>query len=229
MRMDDLNWMDVEKYLQQDDRLMLVVGATEQHGYLSLTTDCKIPQAMADAASQKTGVLVAPSLNFGVSPYFTTYPGTISLRVSTFLDVIEDVIRCLYGYGFRRILVVNGHGGNAPANLRLAELVNELEGLQVTFYSWWQSHSVEQLGIQHNMKLFHAGWMEAFAFTRVAELPQGEKVPAKFVGVMNAEQTRAACGDGVFGGYYDAPAELMDELFNVCVEDILHLLEFGQA
>jgi creatinine amidohydrolase len=152
MRIEELNWMDVEKYLLQDDRLMLVVGATEQHGYLSLATDNNIPLAMADAASQKTGILVAPPLNFGVSPYFTTYPGTISLRVSTFLDVIEDMIRSVYGYGFRRILVVNGHGGNAPASLRLAELGNELSGLQTVFYSWWQSHSVEQLGIKYHMK-----------------------------------------------------------------------------
>ena len=77
MRLEDLNWMDVEKYLQQEDRLMLVIGATEQHGYLSLLTDIKIPLALADSASQATGVLVAPPLNFGVSPYFLAYPGHI--------------------------------------------------------------------------------------------------------------------------------------------------------
>ena len=43
MRFEDLNWMDVEEYLEQDDRLMIVVGATEQHAYLSLLTDTKIP------------------------------------------------------------------------------------------------------------------------------------------------------------------------------------------
>ncbi len=57
MRIEDLNWMDVEKYLQQEDRLMMVIGASEQHGYLSLLTDIKIPLAMADSASQATGVL----------------------------------------------------------------------------------------------------------------------------------------------------------------------------
>src|ERR1041384_6831047 len=78
MRLEDLNWTDVEKYLQQEDRLMLVTGATEQHGYLSLLTDIKIPLALADAASQTTGVLVAPPLNFGVSPYLLSYPRTLS-------------------------------------------------------------------------------------------------------------------------------------------------------
>src|SRR4029079_12006480 len=126
MRFEDLNWMDVESYLQTDDRLMLVTGACEQHGYLSLLTDSKIPLALAGAASQQTGVLVGPALHFGISPYFTTYPGTITLRAQTYLAIISAVVRSLHACGFRRLLFVNGHGGNAPAQGVLAELVNEL-------------------------------------------------------------------------------------------------------
>jgi creatinine amidohydrolase len=100
MRIEDLNWMDVEGYLQHDDRLMLVVGACEQHGYLSLLSDVKIPLALADAASQQSRVLVAPSVNFGSSPYFLTYPGTLSLRLSTLMDVVEDIVRSAVGQGF---------------------------------------------------------------------------------------------------------------------------------
>src|SRR5512136_79556 len=97
MRIDDLNWMDVENYLRQDDRLILVIGACEQHGYLSLLTDIKIPLALADAASQQAGVLVAPPLNYGASPYFTAYPGTFSLRLSTLLEAVEDIVRSAHG------------------------------------------------------------------------------------------------------------------------------------
>src|SRR3972149_1386738 len=130
MRLEELNWMDVENYLAQDDRIILVLGATEQHGYLSLLTDVKIPQALADAASASTGVLIAPPLNFGVSPYFATYPGTISLRTSTFLAVVEDIVQSLYGVGFRRIFIMNGHGGNSGGPTRLTELANEMDGLK---------------------------------------------------------------------------------------------------
>jgi len=108
MRLDDLNWMDVENYLKTDDRLMIVLGACEEHGYLSLLTDSKIPLALADTASEQTGVLVAPPLHFGVSPYFADYPGTLSLRVQTFLAVIEDLTRSVYAQGFKRLLFVNG-------------------------------------------------------------------------------------------------------------------------
>ena len=70
MRFNELNWFDIEQYLNEDDRVMIVVGACEQHGYLSMLTDVKIPLAIADAASTKTNVLVAPPVNFGASPYF---------------------------------------------------------------------------------------------------------------------------------------------------------------
>src|SRR5512146_3266402 len=105
MRIDELNWMDVENYLKTDTRLMLILGACEQHGYLSLMADIKIPQAIADAASQRIRVLSAPPLNFGISPYFGAYPGNISLRLKTFLSVIEDMVRGLYKQGFRHLVI----------------------------------------------------------------------------------------------------------------------------
>ena len=66
MRFEDLSWLDVEKYLKSENRLIMVFGACEQHGYLSLLTDSKIPLALADAASQKTGVLIATIVNYGI-------------------------------------------------------------------------------------------------------------------------------------------------------------------
>jgi len=226
MRMEDLNWMDVESYLQHDARVMLVLGSCEQHGYLSLLTDARIPLALADAAGRQTGVLVAPPLNFGVSPYFLAYPGTISLRASTFASAVEDVARSLYGHGFRRMLILNGHGGNIPARVGLVEVANQLSGLKFSWYDWWQSHSVEQMAMQHGLKSYHAGWIEAFPFTRVADLPDGEKTPVSPKGILNAAETRAAYGDGVFGGPYSQSDEIMHELFAVALQDILYLLEF---
>ncbi len=56
MQFEDFNWMGIEDYLKQDNRVILVLGACEQHGYLSLMTDTKIPLALAEAASDATGV-----------------------------------------------------------------------------------------------------------------------------------------------------------------------------
>lgn len=226
MRIEDLNWMDVENYLTQDDRLMLVLGATEQHGYLSLLSDVKIPLALADTASHQTGVLVAPPVNFGCSPYFLEYPGTLSLRLTTLLDVMEDLVRSAFRQGFRRFLLLNGHGGNDPVRGRMYELVNDLVGLHIAWYSWWQAQSVQQVASVHGLKPSHANWLEAFPFTRITDLPEGEKQPPFVPGLMNAAEARQVYGDGSFGGYYWASDEVMEELFRAALADILQLLKF---
>ena len=227
MRFEELNWFDVQSYLEQDDRLILVIGSCEQHAYLSLLTDVKIPLALAEAASQKTNVLVAPPVNFGVSPYFLAYPGTLSIRVTTLLDLVEDLIRSAYRQGFRKFLILNGHGGNDPVRGRLYELANQLPGIRLSWYAWWTSHSVEQVAQKHGLKPSHANWLEAFPFTAVAELPRGEKNPPYIPGLMDADQAREVYGDGQFGGAYQADETVMHEMFAACLQDVLKLLEFA--
>ncbi len=226
MRFEDLNWMDVEEYIKSDDRLILILGATEQHGYLSLLTDVRIPLALADAASQASGVLIAPPLNFGCSPYFLAYPGTISLRVSTLISAVEDIVRSAYTAGFRRILILNGHGGNIPARTQLAEICEQLPGIQLRWYDWWLSHSVENVGVKHGIKPAHANWLEAFPFTIVGDMPESAKIPPSVPGIMDPKTARKVYGDGSFGGAYTANEEIMHELFQVCLEDLLQLLKF---
>jgi creatinine amidohydrolase len=227
MRFEDLNWMDVENYLKADDRLILIVGACEQHGYLSLMTDIKIPLALADAASERTGVPVAPPLNFGISPYFAKYPGTLSLRTQTFLAVIDDLVRWVYAQGFKRLLFVNGHGGNQPATALLNELVNELAGLKVDWYSWWNAPSVTAVAASAGLVSNHAAWIEAFSFCRVADLPEGVKPAATAPRLLNADETRALYGDGVFGGPYSAPDDVMQKIFDAAVGDVVEKLRFA--
>ncbi len=209
MRIEELNWMDVEAYLKHDDRLILVVGACEQHGYLSLLSDVKIPLALADAASQQTGVLVAPPVNFGSSPYFLTYPGTFSLRLSTLMDAVEDIVRSAYGQGFKRILILNGHGGNNGLKARLTELANILPGLKMQWYAWWMAHSVEEVAIRHELKPSHANWLEAFPFTIVADLPEGEKTPPHVPSdILDAPSARKVYGGWVFWRHVPGTSEI---------------------
>ncbi len=226
MRFEDCSWFDVEKYLKEEDRLMLVLGACEQHGYLSLLSDVKIPLALADAASQKSGVLVAPVVNYGVSPYFLDYPGSFSLRATTFLDLVEDLVRSAYHQGFHRLLFLNGHGGNDPARARLYELANELPQLRLSWYAWWQAHSVEIVATKHGLRSFHAGWIEAFPFTRLGELPEGEKLQPSIPGLANSRQARELYQDGVFGGPYQVDEAIMSEVFSAALADVLQSLKF---
>lgn len=226
MRLEECNWFDIENYLKNDDRLMLVLGACEQHGYLSLLTDAKIPLALADAASQASGVVVAPPLNFGCSPYFMAYPGTLSLRVSTLLDLVEDLVLSAYRHGFRRVLVLNGHSGNSAACNRLFELADRCTNLHLSWYEWWDSQAVQEVARCHELKSYHASWLEAFPFTRVCDLPTGSKPPVYISGILGAQESRQIYGDGVLGGSYQVDAEIMEEIFAAALADVVQMLKF---
>jgi len=225
MRFEDLNWMDMQTYLERDDRVMLVLGACEQHGYLSLATDIRIPFAIADAASALAGVPVAPAMPFGISPYFLSYPGTISLRPQTLLQVVRDVVESLYGQGFRGFLILNGHGGNAPAQAELYQLCNERADLRLQWFTWWTSEHVAKITEKHGFKIFHGGAGEAFRFTRVADLSQGEKTPVVSLGLLSANEVRERLGDGVFGGPYQIEDHALQEVFDIAVTEVVHLLD----
>src|ERR1700756_904887 len=107
--------MQLEEYLQQDDRVVLPIGSTEQHAYLSLETDNILAERVSAEAAEPLGVLVLPALPYGLTPSFAAFPGSPSLRLGTFVAVLRDLLDSLHGQGFRRFLVVNGHGGNLPA------------------------------------------------------------------------------------------------------------------
>ncbi len=226
MRISEINWMDVEEYLKNEDRVIVVLGACEQHGYLSLQTDTKIPLALADAASARTNVIIAPELTVGVSPYFLSYPGTLSIRSEIYIQFVGDILSSLYQTGFRRILILNGHSGNNIVRAKLVEMANSLPELKFSWYSWWESNGVQNLAEKYHLAPEHASWMEAFPFTRVADLPAGEKPGVSFTGVLNAAETRAKYGDGSFGGKYQVDDAIMQELFDTCLLDVINLLNF---
>ncbi len=226
MFFEDLNWMDVESYLQGDDRLIFVTGATEQHAYLSLLTDIHIPTSLAAAIAKRMNVLVAPPMNFGVSGYFGEYPGTISITQQTFDMVMTEVITGLVQQGFRRVLILNGHGGNMFPH-GLEALVNETDGVQIKWHNWWQSPVAQKFMEDAALNGSHANWMENFPFTRVAEVPKGSKPLIRSdVLLMNSSQSfRSMLGDGSYGGRYQMPDEFMDRFFNLLVDEIIALIE----
>src|SRR5260370_10716509 len=88
----DANWMQIEKYLRRDDRIVLPTGSTEQHGYLSLGTDAILAERVAVEAAEPLGVPVLPALPFGMAPYFAAFPGSMSLRITTYVDVLKCLL-----------------------------------------------------------------------------------------------------------------------------------------
>src|SRR4028118_1635452 len=103
MRITEMNWMQVESYLKGDDRCIIPIGSTEQHGYLSLGVDLILAERVATEAAEPYGVPVFPVMPYGIAPYFADYPGTISLKVETLLAVPRDAIHPVPRSGVKQI------------------------------------------------------------------------------------------------------------------------------
>jgi creatinine amidohydrolase len=227
----ELNWMQLEEYLARDDRIVLPLGSTEQHGYLSLGTDNILAERVSVEAAEPLGVPVLPVLAYGLTPSFAAYPGSPTLRLETFASVVRDLLDSLYGQGFRRVLLVNGHGGNIPAGAVAREWMAARPDAQAIFHSWWASPRVVACAREADPEPSHANWFENFPWTRLpgVELPAGRKAPLDQAAyrVAGPSEVRELLGDGVFEGAYELPDEATDRVWRTGVKEVRELLESG--
>jgi creatinine amidohydrolase len=232
MRIRDCNWMQVEEYLRRDDRVVLPIGSTEQHGYLSLETDNLLAERVSAEAAEPLGVLVLPVQPYGLTPYFAAaYPGSPTLRLETFLGVIRDLLDSLYSQGFRRFLLVNGHGGNTPAGPLAREWAASHPEAQAIFHSWWDTPKVREVAESVAPDYSHANWGENFPWTRLPgiELPTEPKpmLDEAAYRVANPAGMRELIDDGSFGGAYQIPDEDVLRVWEAGVAEVRELLENG--
>ena len=223
-----MHWRQMEEYLARDDRAVLPIGSTEQHAFLSLATDNLLAERVAVEAAEPLGVPVFPVIAYGITPYFRAYPGTVSLRVDTLLAVVRDVLDSLAGSGFKRVLIVNGHGGNGPVESLAAEWTADRPGCRVRFHNWWNAPATIAKVKEIDSVASHASWMESFAWTRVegAPAPAERKPMVDFARLktLGPAETRAALGDGNFGGLYQRSDEDMAAIWKVAVDETRALI-----
>lgn len=116
MRFEELTVPDVEALDRDATLLVLPLGSVEQHGrHMPLGTDTILAGSLALAAAERRPgrIAVLPPPWYGFSPHHMAFAGTITLRASTMMALVEDIVSGLAAHGFRRVLLLNGHGGNA--------------------------------------------------------------------------------------------------------------------
>lgn len=228
MRISDMNWMQVEAYLQRDDRAVLPIGSTEQHSHLRLTVDAILPERLAVEAAEPLGIPVFPALPYGVTPYFREFPGTVSLKVETHLHVVRDILDSLAHSGFRRILIVNGHGGNGAAQQLAQEWAADHTQCRVLFHNWWNAPLTWAKVQAIDPVASHGSWMENFPWTRLPDVSmpdtQRPMVDMARVRALDPVALRQYLGDGNYGGYYQRPDDDLHALWQVAVDETRALL-----
>ncbi len=131
-RLFKLTRPEVEKYLKNNDMVLVPVGSTEQHGkHMAVDTDAFTAQEISLRVAQKTGVLVAPVISYGYSPHHMNFAGSVTLSFRTLVNVLKEVCGSLIHHGFKKIVIMNAHGGNTNS-IRLALKEIEMEtGIRV--------------------------------------------------------------------------------------------------
>jgi creatinine amidohydrolase len=136
-----MSWTEAKEYFAKNDIAILPVGSNEQHGPANpLGTDHLIAKAIAEETAKRTGVLCLPVIPFGVSSHHKQFWGTIYISPMAFKKYVKEACLALAYYGIRKIVVVNGHGGNLAA---LREMARELRenGIFVSVFQWWPAAS----------------------------------------------------------------------------------------
>jgi creatinine amidohydrolase len=228
MRISDMNWMMVEEYLKRDDRCVLPLGSTEQHAYLSLSVDSILAERIAVEAAEPLGVPVFPVVAYGITPYFRAFPGSITLRVDTYLRVVGDILDAMAEQGFKRILIVNGHGGNAPTQSLAVEWMSDHPEIRIKFHNWWSAPKTRAETLAIDSIASHASWMENFPWTRLANvtMPDQQKPMSDFdyLRQLDPRSLRDYLKDGNYGGRYQRDGEEMMKIWRVAVEETGQLL-----
>jgi len=147
-------WQEVERYLDTSTGIIIPIGSTEQHGPNGLIgTDAICPVRIAQEIETQMNVLIAPAINYGMSAHHMDFAGTVTLKPSTLMQVVIDVVSSLHRHGFTHFYFLNGHGGNIPpVTSAFSELYAGVSAtdspIRCRMANWWRSAEVKKLAAE---------------------------------------------------------------------------------
>lgn len=156
MQLQLATWQEVDAYLERSRGVIIPIGSTEQHGPLGfIGTDAICPEVIARGVAERIDVLVAPTISIGMAQHHLGFAGSISLRPSTLIAVIRDVVQSLARHGFERCYFLNGHGGNvATVTAAFSEIYADSSfargggnqpGVRCKLSNWYMAPGVKNL------------------------------------------------------------------------------------
>ena len=135
----ELNWLAFKRIVPaRVDAVLLPIGTVEAHGVTGLGTDNEIPESIADRIAEGVNALVAPTVNYGITKSLLPYPGSVTVSSETFQRYVFEVAAGLADTGLRRVIILNGHGGNTDV---LKDVTNRLYREKKAFsmlIDWWR-------------------------------------------------------------------------------------------
>ena len=200
----DCSWPELREAAGQDAIVILPLGSTEQHGrHLPVGTDHLLVQAIASRACLTVHTQVAaihlPAFWIGFSPYHMSFSGTLTFRASTYVQVLSEICEGIAQHGFRRVLLLNGHGGNLGlASAAIADVRHRNPQVAVVAASYWDlaADEINQWRRSGSGGISHGGELEtALALAIREELVDLDKATPNIT-----DHSSAFISDDLLGG-----------------------------
>ena len=172
-RLASMTWPEINEAALQQRVAVIPAGTLEDHGlHLPIDTDIviadKICQMLADKLPDD--IVVLPPITFGFSPHHLDGPGTITLKWDTFIQSTHQIISSLFYHGFRKVLIVNGHGSNEPVlDIASRQAILSNPDSQSAMISWWSLTKVQETvkGFRESVWTGHACELETSLYLAI--------------------------------------------------------------
>lgn len=237
MLLHNCTWQEVEKYLETKTGIIMPIGSTEQHGPNGLIgTDTICPEVIGKKVGEAVGALVAPTIFVGMAQHHMAFAGSMTLRPSTLVAMLDDYITSLSKHGFTRFFFLNGHGGNIqPVNTAFSEIYanrslgNGQPQVRMTLKNWFTSKRMMAYCKEHfgDLDGQHATISEISVTqyadrSTIKDVGPLEKAPVHNRGFGDCDDFRALYPDGRMGSKPDlATPEHGEKLVEASVADMI--------
>lgn len=135
-RLQDMSWVEAEEAFKRSDTVMMAVGTLHAHGPTPIGIDATSVEKMADEVGKRTGMMILPLLPYGENDKMRDYPGSLAVSQRVMEAFCTDICRSLHRNGVRKVIFLNGHGGNRDPLIRTGRNVRKL-GMLVSIFEWW--------------------------------------------------------------------------------------------
>jgi len=138
MKLSLLTWQEFREMVPgQRDAAVLPVGTIEAHGVIPLAADVLIPEKIADEIADRLRAVVLPSVPYGITRSLCGYPGSLTVKTATFEAYISEIIDSCADHKFKKVVILNGHGGNSVSLNKVGLEGLQRTGLKIAVVHWW--------------------------------------------------------------------------------------------
>jgi len=146
----EMTWKEAEAAFKKMDTVLFPIGCCHAHDHIALGIDNLAAEKIANLVGERTGVIKLPNLPYGFMPHYQYgqgYPGTLNVRAEPLIEVILDVCKALAKWGVKKVVFINGHGGNGNLLETVSLEVREKYGIIAPILEWW--NMVEDLNPEY--------------------------------------------------------------------------------